>query len=77
MADITIRNLDDETIKILERRAKRYGRSLEDEVREILTAAALPMTPARLKAETSLIAAMTPDGPQSDSAELIRRDRES
>lgn len=75
MTDVTIRGLDDETVEILDRRAKRYGRSLEDEAREILTRVALPMTPARLRVEAARIAAMTPDVPQTDSTEPIRRDR--
>jgi plasmid stability protein len=38
MASITIRNLDDSTKKNLRRRAVENGRSLEAEVREILSA---------------------------------------
>ncbi|MCL4766897.1 MAG: plasmid stability protein y4jJ [Hyphomicrobiaceae bacterium] len=39
MADILVRRLDDETKSRLRRRARRHGRSLEAEVREILETA--------------------------------------
>lgn len=41
MATITVRGLDDETVRTLKVRAAREGRSMEAEVRSILTAAAL------------------------------------
>jgi plasmid stability protein len=39
MAQILIRDLDDETVKRLKDRAKRHGRSLQGEARLILTRA--------------------------------------
>ena len=36
MAQILVRNLDESTKTFLQRRAKRHGRSMEAEVREIL-----------------------------------------
>ncbi len=39
MASITIRNLDDETKRRLRIRAAEHGRSMEEEVREILKSA--------------------------------------
>lgn len=36
MADILIRNIDDTTMELLLRRAKRYGRSLEADLQETL-----------------------------------------
>lgn len=36
MGDLVIRNLDEATARKLRRRAARHGRSVEDEVREIL-----------------------------------------
>lgn len=41
MATITVRGLDDQTVRALKVRAAREGRSMEAEVRSILTAAAL------------------------------------
>ena len=40
MATITVRNLSPESIQALKARAKRQGRSMEQEVREILEAQA-------------------------------------
>ncbi len=40
MAQLIVRNLDDEVKDRLQRRAARHGRSTEEEVREILRAAA-------------------------------------
>lgn len=41
MADIRVRNLGDEIVGEFKDRAKRHGRSLEAELRELLTAEAL------------------------------------
>ena len=76
MANVTIRNLDDEVVVRLKKRAKTSNRSLEAELREILTRAADTMTPRELRVIAERIAAMTPDVPQTDSAELIREDRD-
>jgi antitoxin FitA len=40
MAQLLVRNLEDEVKVKLERRAKRHGRSMEEEIREILRDAA-------------------------------------
>lgn len=40
MAQLVVRNLEDEVKVRLQRRAKRHGRSMEEEVRDILRAAA-------------------------------------
>jgi plasmid stability protein len=40
MAQILVRNLDDGVVEALRRRAKAAGRSLEAEVREVLSSAA-------------------------------------
>ena len=42
MANVTIRNLEDEVVERLKARAKTHNRSLEAELREILTTAARP-----------------------------------
>ena len=76
MANVTIRNLDDEVVVRLKKRAKTSNRSLEAELREILTRAADTMTPRELRVIAERIAAMTPDVPQTDSTELIREDRD-
>ncbi len=76
MATVTIRNLGDEVVERLKYKAKQNGRSLEAEVRELLKQAANRKTPEELLAIADRIAAMTPDVPQTDSAELIREDRD-
>jgi plasmid stability protein len=40
MAQFVVRNLDDDVKARLQRRAKRHGRSMEEEVRQILRSAA-------------------------------------
>lgn len=42
MARLIVRNLDEELVRRLERRAARHGRSAEEEHREILRRALLP-----------------------------------
>ena len=73
---MTIRNLDGEIVERLKYKAKQNGRSLEAEVRELLKQAADRKTTEELLAIADRIAAMTPDVPQTDSAELIREDRD-
>lgn len=76
MANLTIRNLDDEVVKRLKARAKAHNRSLEAELRTILEAAAnLPDRRAFIRA-AERIAAMTPKVPRTDSTKSIREDRE-
>ncbi len=75
MATITIRNLDDEVVEHLKARAKNNARSLEAEVRALLSEAASRPSPKALRDLANRIAAMTPDVPQTDSAEIIREFR--
>ena len=76
MATVTIRNLDDAVVKRLKYKAKQNGRSLEAEVRELLKQAADRKTTEELLAIADRIAAMTPDVPQTDSAQIIREFRD-
>jgi plasmid stability protein len=77
MANLTIRNLDDNVVERLKKRAKDNGRSLEAELRELLKQAANRKSPKELLAIADRIAAMTPAGvKQTDSAELLREDRD-
>lgn len=79
MASVTIRNLDDAVVKTLKAQAKAHNRSLEAELRQVLAEiAAKRKSRLELLAEADRIAAMTPkDVPQTDSTELIRRDRDT
>ena len=78
MANLTIRNVDDDIVETLKARAKAHNRSLEAEIRQIL--ADQVRRPAWRGAEllerAKRIAAMTPDVPQTDSVELLREDRD-
>jgi len=77
MANLTIRNLDDQVVERLKKKAKDNGRSLEAELRELLKQAANRKSPEELLALADRIAAMTPAGvKQTDSAELLREDRD-
>ena len=79
MGQVTVRDLDDEVIARLRRRAERGGRSLDQELRAILTAASRqqPRSRAEMIAAIDCIRAMTPrNRPQTDSTLLIREDRE-
>ena len=77
MANLTIRNIEDSVVERLKNKAAQSGRSLEAELREVLRQAATRKTREELLATADRIAAMTPKGvKQTDSAELIREDRD-
>lgn len=78
MANVTIRNLDDGVVEKLKARAKTQHRSLEAELRYVLTqAAAQHERMADFRREAARVRAMTPkDRPQTDSTLLIREDRD-
>ncbi len=77
MAQVIVRNLDDRVVAALKRKAELHGRSLEQELREVLASAARLSGPERVQL-AKRIQAMTPRGVrQTDSAKLIREDRDS
>jgi plasmid stability protein len=78
MANLTIRNVDDDIVEALKSRAKSNNRSLESEIRQILVDQARRPSwrGAELLERAKRIAAMTPDVPQTDSVELLREDRD-
>ena len=47
MAQLIVRNIEEQVKTALQRRARRHGRSMEQEVREILRNAALAQEPVR------------------------------
>jgi len=75
MAQVIIRNLDERVVEALKARAAQRGHSLEQELREIVTAAACPSREEVLAA-VDRIRAMTPDVVNMDSTELLREDRD-
>jgi plasmid stability protein len=74
VAQVLIRNLDDETVKVLKRRARKHGRSLASEVRTILREAVDSGTDWRLQVEQ--VRALFEGRAFSDSSGLVREDRE-
>ncbi|MDE0408888.1 MAG: hypothetical protein OXN81_13640 [Alphaproteobacteria bacterium] len=77
MATITVRNVDDRVVAALKAQAKANRRSLEGEVRHLLDQQALRR--ARLedfRERAARLAALTADRPQTDSALLLREDRD-
>ena len=73
MGSITIRNLDDRVIDAWKARAKTNHRSLEAELRYVLTRTVnrrLHMAEFRERTDG------TAEAPQTDSADLIREDRD-
>ena len=77
MGQVIVRNLDDQVVASLKRKAELHGCSLEQELRNILSAAA-KLTKEERFAVAKRISEMTPANvKQTDSAELIREDRDT
>lgn len=74
MAQVLIRNLDDLTVSTLKQQAKKHGRSLSAEVRTILQHAATATDDWAL--QIARVRALFEGRQFSDSADLIREDRE-
>jgi len=76
MANVLVRNLDDDVLDQLKAAAKAHGRSLQAEIHDVLRNAS-----ARRLAETQRLSAQwlkrLRDSTQSDSTALIREDREA
>jgi antitoxin FitA len=75
MAQVIVRHLEDDTVRRLKERARRKGHSLERELRDILSAAARHDM-AEFKALAAAIRARYQGTPQTDSALLLREDRD-
>ena len=77
MGSLTIRNLDDQVIDALKAQAKSNQRSLEAEVRFLLTQRVeRRVRMADFRERSAEIARMSAGTPQTDSVELLREDRE-
>ena len=74
MTQVLVRDLSAEVVKALKRRAQQHGRSLQGELKMILEKAAEQELLDPL-AEVRRVRAMFADRTFSDSAELIREDR--
>ena len=77
MAQLLIRNLEENVVEALKKRAAAQGKSLEQSLRELLSDAALPEVARRL-AIVDRIRAMGPHAKRgSDSTKLIRKTRDA
>lgn len=75
MAQVLVRNIDEQVVSALKRKAELQGRSLEQMLRETLTQAARLSPEERLRVARCLRAMTPAKVKQSDSADLIREDR--
>ncbi len=77
MADVRVRNLDDDIVALLKDRARMNGRTLENELREALTELATRSTRELAEQAAQLRAAIKAEsGVLTDSAPFIREERE-
>jgi plasmid stability protein len=77
MGSILVRGLDQKTIARLKERARLNGRSLQREVKEILERAAEPLTMREARRLSERWRYRLSGRSVSDSAKLIRKDRDS
>jgi plasmid stability protein len=76
MAQVIVRNLDEQVVSSLKFKAELHGHSLEQELREILKRAA-ELTPEEKLALVDRIRAKQKRRLEDDSTDLIREDRDS
>ena len=77
MANVTVRNIDDDVIASLKAQAKANHRSLEGEIRHVLAAHVSRRTRmAGFRDRTAHLNAQTKGRPQTDSVILLREDRD-
>lgn len=79
MAQVLVRDIDPQVIETLKKRAERNRRSLQRELKVILEQAAnatIPINISEFLARAKAIRERTAGRIKTDSAELIRKDRE-
>ena len=77
MGNVTIRNLDDRVIDALKAQAKANQRSLEAELRYVLSQEVNHrLRMAAFRERTAELTRETVDMPQTDSVDLLRQDRD-
>ncbi len=78
MAEVRVRNLEEWVVELLRTRARRHGRSLEGELRLLLSEEAMrPRLQAAERAEALREAIRQESGQLPNSAALIREDRDT
>jgi antitoxin FitA len=75
MGQVLVRNLDDQVIEGLKHKAELKGHSLEQELREVITAAA-PLTPEEKVALAKRLRALSPSMHGVDVRSAIRHGRD-
>lgn len=77
MANVTVRNIDDNVISCLKAQAKANHRSLEGEIRYLLGQhVSRHARLADFRERTARLGTLTADRPQTDSVLLLREDRD-
>ena len=77
MANVTVRNIDDDVIASLRVQAKANHRSLEGEIRHVLSREGLRRTRVEeFRERTERLASLSSERSQTDSVELLREDRD-
>ena len=77
MANVTVRNIDADVVASLKAQAKANHRSLEGEIRHVLTAhVSRRSRMAGFRDRTARLGAQTEGSPQTDSVTLLREDRD-
>jgi antitoxin FitA len=77
MTDVRIRDVDDDIVALLKERARRNGRSLENEIRDALTDLATQSTRELAERAAQLRASIKAEsGVLTDSAPFIREERD-
>jgi antitoxin FitA len=77
MPEILVRGLDQKTVKRLKERARISGRSLQQEVKDILKRAATALTMDEARRLSEIWQRRLAGRSFSDSAQLMREDRDS
>ena len=77
MANVTVRNIDDDVLACLKAQAKANHRSLEGEIRHLLVQQVSRHTRLEdFRERVARLAALGADRPQTDSVALLREDRD-
>lgn len=76
MANVTIRNRDDAVMQRVREQAARNHRSVEAELRQIVSDAVRPVDLEAFRTAAAAMRAETKGLPQTDSTLLIREDRD-
>jgi plasmid stability protein len=77
MAQVIVRNLDEGVVKRLKARAKKKGRSLEAEIRDILERESRPKSRSEFKRRLEEFHKKIGNRRHTDSVELLREERDS